>query len=183
MRGTKHPVIAVLGVVAVLGASLAGAQTPPTAQTPDVLARVYACVEKTADAERLACYDAAVGALKTAQATGEVTAIDKGQARQIERESFGFNLPSLPTIAFPNLFGGPSAEQPTEAVASTIRSVSGASRPTFTLENGQAWQSVDSETNRNARTGAAVTIRKAFGESFLMSVEAGGPAIRVRRVQ
>jgi hypothetical protein len=61
--------------------------------------------------------------------------------------------------------------------------VTGSTRPTFTLDNGQAWQSVDSETNRNARAGAAVTIRKAFGESYLMSVAAGGPGIRVRRVQ
>jgi hypothetical protein len=58
------------------------------------LVQVYACAEKTPDAVRLACYDQAVSALRTAQAQGEVTAIDKGQARQIERESFGFNLPS-----------------------------------------------------------------------------------------
>lgn len=188
MRKANKSVIMLSGaagaaVVAAL-AAVASAQTPTSAgQSPEVLARVYACTATTNDAERLACYDAAVGALKSAQAKGEITTIDKAQAKAIERESFGFNLPSLPKLAFPDLFGGGDAPAPTAEVKGVIRRVGGQSKPIFTLDNGQVWQSVDSDTNRNAREGASVTIRRGLSNSYLMSVETGGTALRVRRVE
>jgi len=49
------------------------------------------------------------------------------------------------------------------------------------MSNGQVWVQIDDENARNAREGGAVTIRRASMGSYLMSVEAGGPAIRVRR--
>lgn len=186
MQAVKKTVIAT-GFTAAFSAALcatAYAQAPAPARSPEALERVYACAKLTGDAERLACFDAAVGRLQQAQTQGEITAIDKAQARAIERESFGFTLPSL---NWPNLFGGASptvAEAPTEAVTSTITRVTGSGRgATFILENGQAWQSVDSDANRNARPGAPVSVRRAAFGSFLMSVETGGTALRVRRVQ
>lgn len=174
--------LATVGAVsALVSLFAAGAQADTTPRAPDALARVYACAAKADAAERLACYDAEVSALRTAQSKGEITAIDKAQAQKLEQESFGFNLPSLPTIAFPNLFGE-SGESRTETVSTTIARVTGQQRPTFVMENGQVWQSVDSDTNRNARAGASVSIRRAALGTFLMSVEAGGAALRVRRV-
>jgi hypothetical protein len=168
-----------LAALVALSTMAAKADTTPTA--PDALARVYACAAQADNALRLACYDSEVGALRTAQAKGEITAIDKQQAKKLEQESFGFNLPSLPTIAFPNLFGD-GGEARTDTVSTIISRVTGQQKPTFVMENGQVWQSVDSETNRNARPGTAVSIRRAATGSFLMSVEAGGAALRVRRV-
>jgi hypothetical protein len=168
---------------ALCAATIGAAQTGPSARSPEALERVYACTPIKEDAARLACFDAAVGNLQTAQKTGEITAIDKRQAKDLERESFGFNLPSLPKIAFPNLFGGAGQEAPTEAIQTRISRVAGQGKPTFYFENGQVWQSVDTDQNRNARAGAGVTIRRGVTGSFLMSVEAGGAALRVRRIQ
>ena len=53
----------------------------------------------------------------------------------------------------------------------------------FTMTNGQVWSQIDNESPRNARAGGQVTIRRASMGSYLMSVEAGGPALRVRRTQ
>jgi hypothetical protein len=188
MRKVNKTVIALSGAGFVVAAvALAQAQTPNQAsRAPQVLESVYACAGKTNDAERLACYDAAVGALKTAQSQGEITAIDKAQAKALERESFGFNLPSLPKLAFPDLFGngdGGQAETPTAEVSATITRMSGQSKPTFTLSNGQVWQSIDNEQNRNARVGGAVVVRRGVTGSFLMRIEAGGTALRVRRLE
>ena len=182
MRRLGLPLLALAAAAA--GAGVAAAQGGPggSARSPEALERVYACAPITDNAARLACFDAAVGALQTAQKTGEITAIDKKQAKELERESFGFNMPSLPKIAFPNLFGS-GEETPTDAIQTKISRVVGQGKPTFYLENGQVWQSVDSEQNRNARPGGAVTIRRGVTGSFLMSVEAGGTALRVRRLQ
>ena len=54
---------------------------------------------------------------------------------------------------------------------------------TFRMSNGQVWVQIDDENARNAREGGTVTIERATLGSYLMHVEAGGPAIRVRRQQ
>ena len=51
------------------------------------------------------------------------------------------------------------------------------------MSNGQVWVLVDTDDNRLARAGAAVTIKRAAVGSFLMKVDAGGAAVRVRRAQ
>ena len=60
---------------------------------------VYACAGIGTDAERLACYDAAVGRLKAAEDAGEVTTITRSEVEKVKRDSFGFSIPSLPSLA------------------------------------------------------------------------------------
>lgn len=74
-----------------------------TAKSP--LSGVYACASLTNDAQRLACYDEQVQQLKTAEAKGDMVAVDKGKVQAIEREAFGFSLPSLPKLRVPGLAG------------------------------------------------------------------------------
>jgi hypothetical protein len=54
---------------------------------------------------------------------------------------------------------------------------------TFIMDNGQVWAVIVAEENRRARPGATVTVRKASLGSYLLSVENGGAALRVRRVE
>jgi len=61
---------------------------------------IIACKNIVASTERLACYDLAAGRLDTAQQNGEIVAISKKEIETVERDAFGFNIPSLP-----NLFG------------------------------------------------------------------------------
>jgi hypothetical protein len=151
--------------------------------TPPVLDEVYACASISEAEARLACYDAAVGRLREAQTSGNLVAVDRQQAQEIERDAFGFHLPSLPRI-FGRNSNEPAAETVAEMrleIASVVRRRNGPA--TFTMTNGQIWTQIDDENARNAREGGTVTIRRATFGSFLMSVDAGGPAIRVRRSQ
>jgi len=157
--------------------------------TPGVLDQVYTCATVGDERERLACYDRAVGRLREAQTSGNLVAVDRQQAQEIEREAFGFSLPSLPRLfgrrdSSSGAASGPAIEQVAELrleIASVRQQRYGPA--TFTMTNGQVWQQIDDENPRNARAGGAVTIRRAALASFLMAVDAGGPAIRVRRIE
>ncbi|MBN8608532.1 MAG: hypothetical protein J0L81_16575 [Caulobacterales bacterium] len=169
------------GLCFVALAAPAFAQERPA--TPEALDRVYACAAVNGEAERLACYDAAVGRLREAQTAGNIVAVDRAQAQEIERDAFGFSLPSLPRI-----FGrGGDEAAAVEVAEMRLEVASVASRrnmpSVFTMTNGQVWVQIDDENARNVRQGGTVTVRRASMGSFLMSVDAGGPAIRVRRQQ
>ncbi|WP_395644481.1 hypothetical protein [Terricaulis sp.] len=162
--------------------AIAGAASAQEQQAqPQVLSQVYACAEIQDQAQRLACYDSAVGRLQQAQRSGDLVAVDRGQAETIQREGFGFSLPSLPRL-FGNAQDGEL--QQVEEIASEVTRVSrrGDGTATITLANGQVWQQIDHESSRSLRDGGHVTIRRATLGSFLMHVDAGGPALRVRRV-
>ncbi|MBS0385673.1 MAG: hypothetical protein JSS00_10040 [Proteobacteria bacterium] len=166
----------------------AAAQGPAPQQSqasPAVLDEVYACAQIGDEHQRLECYDRAVGRMHEAQNRGDLVAVDRQQAERVNREAFGFSLPSLGNL-FAGL-GGPS-RRPTEDVAEISAHITRVAqdrsgRATFTLDNGQQWEQIDDENARNARSGGSVRVRRAMMGSFLMHVDAGGPALRVRRVQ
>ena len=174
-------VLAGLCFFAFAGVAAAQDQQPAS---PQVLDQVYACANIAGEAERLACYDGAVGRLRQAQTSGEIVAVDRVQAEEIRRDAFGFSLPSLP-----RLFGGGFAgrddgeNQIIDEITLEIARVS--QRPDrkslFVMTNGQVWAMVDaSQSNRRAAPGAHVTVRRAAVGSFMMSF-GGGQALRVRR--
>jgi len=184
-------VLASLAFIALAGPVAAQQQTAPA--NPGVLDQVYNCRTITDEAQRLACYDGAVGRLQEAQNTGNLVAVDRGQAQEMDREAFGFSMPSLSRI----FGGGSSGGANNSASASTpqferidniqmeIASVTHRRNlpSTFRMTNGQVWVQIDDEVARNVRQGGQVTIQRASMGSYLMRVEAGGPAIRVRRQQ
>ena len=183
-------VLASLAFIALAGPVAAQQQTEPA--NPGVLDQVYNCRSIADEAQRLACYDGAVGRLQEAQNTGSLVAVDRGQAQEMDREAFGFQLPSLARI-----FGGGSSGGNSSASASTpqferidniqmtIASVTHRRNlpSVFRMTNGQVWVQIDDEVARSVRQGGQVTIQRASMGSYLMRVEAGGPAIRVRRQQ
>ena len=87
---------------------IAAAFTAPAhsqdSSVPDELAAIYACKSKLDNLERLSCYDNAVGNFEAAEKSGQVVTIDKTAIDTVEREAFGFNIPSLPSLG--KLFGG-----------------------------------------------------------------------------
>ncbi len=161
-------------------AGAASAQEQQATQ-PQVLTQAFACAEIQDQTQRLACYDGAVGRLQQAQRSGDIVAVDRGQAETIQREGFGFSLPSLP-----RLFGRTERGemQQVEEISTEVTRVvrRGDGTATFTFANGQTWAQIDNENARNVRDGGHITIRRATFGSFLMHVDAGGPALRVRRV-
>jgi hypothetical protein len=168
------------------------------AEEAGVLDAVYACSDVEDATARLACFDAAVGELKSSEAAGEFVAVDSTKAREVEREAFGFNLPSLPKI-----FGlgrgdaeeneGSSGasltrnafEAPVDNVELPIRRI--ATRPDgknkrFYLENGQVWRQIDGRRLRVRGDGPFTAhIRRAALGSYLLQIDGDGPAVRVKR--
>lgn len=184
-------VLAALAFIAIAGPVAAQQQTP-AAPSPGVLDQVYNCRSIADEAQRLACYDGAVGRLQEAQNTGNLVAVDRGQAQEMDREAFGFSLPSLSRIFGGGNSGGGNSSSATtpqferiEEIQMTVESVTHRRNmpSTFRMTNGQVWVQIDSEVARNVREGGTVTVRRATLGSYLMSVDAGGPAIRVRRQQ
>jgi len=172
-------VLASLCFVAIAGAASAQERVA----NPPVLDQVYACAAIAEEAARLACYDGAVGRLREAQNSGNLVAVDRQQAETVEREAFGFSLPSLPRL-FGNRGDGSAAPEVAEMALQIDRvSRRGDGTATFYMTNGQVWTQIDDANARNVRPGGQVTIRRATLGSFLMSVQAGGPALRVRRSQ
>ncbi|KSB87622.1 hypothetical protein AS593_21855 [Caulobacter vibrioides] len=161
-----------LALTAALMASQALAQSAtPSKAALDKLAACRAQADPTA---RLACYDETVPGLLAAEKSGDLIVVDKETVTKVQRESFGFNLPSF---SF-----GQKKEQAIEQVESTLREA----RKTpagwrFVLEDGARWDQIDTESlPLPPRPGAKVTIRRAAMGSYLLSVS--GRAIRVSRV-
>lgn len=86
-------------------AELAYAQTPRVnLNNVSELEAVFDCKTELDPMKRLSCYDTAVGRFETAQQKGDVVTISKQQVEEVERDSFGFNIPSLPKLS--SLFNG-----------------------------------------------------------------------------
>ncbi|MEM7730835.1 MAG: hypothetical protein AAF311_16505, partial [Pseudomonadota bacterium] len=91
-----------------LSAATASAQTPPDDAVPEsALAGLYACAETVDDTERLACFDAVAASLKQTESDGDLVAVSREEIERVERDAFGFNLPSLPRL----FRSGPSSQE------------------------------------------------------------------------
>jgi hypothetical protein len=94
-----------------------GALLVPTAQaqTGDPVDGVLAC-RSIADVEqRLACFDQTSTTLAAAREQGEIVVVTRESVQAVERDSFGFNLPSLPQITMPSF--GNRRDRPHDALA------------------------------------------------------------------
>ncbi|MEQ8406472.1 MAG: hypothetical protein RKE49_15355 [Oceanicaulis sp.] len=88
------------------------------AQGADPLDPILACRSIGEDAERLACFDAAASALGGEDEAGEIVVVRREQIEQVERESFGFSVPGMSSLAeaMAGMFPAePSAPEPHHA--------------------------------------------------------------------
>lgn len=163
----------------------------PPAADASPLSPIYACADKVDPAERLACYDTAVAAIRAKEAKSEIVTFDKQRVEKVRREAFGFTLPSLPKLGLP-AFGGTKSDTALNAAAEDIEEQSfmvsgirmGGDRIVLTLENGQVWRFVDAgDINAPGRPPFKVKIRTAALGSYILTVEGRNKGYRVRRVQ
>jgi len=98
---------------------------PALAQTsaqPDELQAVYACKSIASAEDRLACYDRSVGRFEAAEKRGELVTVSKKAIEKVERDAFGFNIPSLPSLG--NIFGSknktPESKEKTNALTAPV---------------------------------------------------------------
>jgi len=135
---------------------------------------VYACTAVTGTAERLACFDAAVAALKQAQKNGDVAITTKVQAREAERQAFGLAAKPAPVAV-------ETPDTLTLAVTSITKAANG--DPLYTMENGQVWRQTDGQAPViGGKAPGTAQIRKAALGSFMLKL-GGRTAVRVTRVK
>ena len=173
MPPLTRPLLLAIGLAAFASAP-AGAE-----ERPAIFKGLMDCKAMTDPSERLACYDAAVGALDSAEQKGDIVVVDREQAKAVRRQAFGFSLPSLAMFE-----RGEKPEELNEVSLAVERAYrSGEGKWTFELEGGAVWTQNDSETLfREPKKGSKVEIRKASMGGYFMNVD-GQRAIRARRVK
>lgn len=91
-------------LVALAGGMLTGTVFTGTAHAQssgDPVDAVLAC-RQIADIEaRLACFDTAAANLAQARDTGDLVTVTRDDVEAVERDSFGFSMPSLPRFSMP----------------------------------------------------------------------------------
>ncbi len=128
-------------------------------------------------AERLACFEAAANALAAATDTGEVVAIDRGQARAARRAAFG-----LPLDALGFLDRSVKAEEADRLTGSVkaFKRLAGVGYVRVELEDGSVWRQISGDPDQPVRPGAPVVVERAALGSFVMRVD-GRPPFKVHR--
>ncbi len=166
-----------VGVAALFVPLVATAADAPRSATPAVLKALFDCRAITTGAERLACYDAAVGQVNKAEKTGEVIIVDRQEARAARRQAFGLDLSALAILD--------RSEEKTEVdrvigeVVSARQSPDG--RWTVVLADGAVWKQVDDQSiSKDPKKGSRAEIRKASMGSYFMNLD-GQRAVRARR--
>ncbi|HYC99393.1 hypothetical protein [Brevundimonas sp.] len=155
--------------------AMTAVQEPP--QDPEQLQRLLACRAMPEATARLACFDAAAGALETAHRDGSIVMIDRAGMDRARRETFGLDLAALP-----RLFGSRAGPELAD-VETTLVEASRNPRDiwTFRLADGSTWIQIDSGSVQfRNRPGQPVHIRRAAMGSFMMTV-GNSRSIRVRR--
>lgn len=166
---------AVAGLAAVAAAQAAA---PLVRDVAPALKALLDCRAVADDGRRLACYDAAVDSITTAEKKGDVIIVDRQQAQAARRQAFGLDLSAL------TIFDrGEEKEQVDRIVGEVAKAARGPDgRWTLTLADGAVWrQADDRELSRSPRPGSQVEIRKAAANSYLMNID-GQIAVRARRV-
>lgn len=160
-------------------AVIAMCATPALAQDGDSpLSGLYKCADIEQPDDRLACYDAAVGNIKTAEEKKEIVTIDTEKARSLRREAFGFNLPSLPDL------GIISEKEAAEPLIVAVKNIKKVGRTYYIyLENGQVWKDSEQELSRVPRGDLSASIEPAMMSSFKMTLSSDRETIRGLRVK
>ena len=170
-----------VGLVTIIAASLltAGAVAKDkqlAGPAPKIFTDVTDCRDVADNAQRLACYDRAVGALATAQAAKDLYVADKETMRETRKGLFGFNLPKV------KLFENDDLGDDVKSIETTVKSVGTGSRGyVFVLEDGARWAQTDGAYMDKPKAGAKIRIRRAALGSFMGSID-GKVGFRIERL-
>lgn len=142
--------------------------TPATAQTSP-LSTIYACASIKDNADRLACFDKNVPVLKVKEEKKEIIAIDKEGAQAIERDAFGFNLPSLPKLG---LFTKKSDDSKKTSQFFKVKSISKNRKGvTITMQNGHVWKQINGEIGSIPKGDVTAKVKPGTFGTFFISLK------------
>ena len=181
--------VAFLAALMALGAApfVTGASDAQESQ----IDKIYACSSQTDAGARLACFDAAVAAMKQAQAAGDVSVVSRAQLQQAEKDSFGLGsaaqasaVTSAVTGSSGTVAGSPAPELDVVNViiATATKRPNGSYR--FTLDNGQVWEQTDDTVNLGTlpRSQIEGEIRRASMGTYMLK-PGNRTAVRVKRIK
>lgn len=185
----------------VLAATLALGGAPALAQVP---ADLMACVGKPRDAERLACFDAAIAkASPQARAAAEARAAETARINAAEAAAAATAAAAAAkakadadAVTAQEAFGaegmasrGAERFTPPPGELQTIESglaeilVNQSGLGVFLLENGQLWRQVDTNRRPNIRVGDRVTVTRAPLGGFHLNFLKQKKWVLVKRVR
>jgi hypothetical protein len=154
------------------------------------LDEIYKCINITEGEDRLACFDASVASLQMKEEKKELLAIDAEQAREIERDSFGLSLPSLPKIGLFSRGSDADGEKIDDTQIYNVKSYRKTHRGLIVvMQNGHVWQQSNSNDPGWIPKGDLVAkIKKASLGSFFLTLEnekgqAGRKGLRFKRIE
>ncbi|HAQ35172.1 MAG: hypothetical protein CMF74_08590 [Maricaulis sp.] len=104
----------------IAGTALTGLTSAAHAQNADPVDAVIACRSIADPSARLACFDNSATDLADARIAGDLVTVSRADVVAVERDGFGFDLPSMPRISM-SLFGSrePNALDPSAIAAAT----------------------------------------------------------------
>lgn len=157
------------------------APCPAAAQEADYLAQLKACRSITDEAERLACYDAKVGAIVSASDAGDVKVVSREEVRKTRRQLFGITMPDIAILKG----DGKDEEVASDLFETTIASgrQTGQSSWRFTTAEGAVWE-VNNLPRKLApiNPGDKVVFKKATLGYYFIRIN-GQIGVKGRRVQ
>lgn len=158
-----------------LALAASAAATPPASDPSAALERAAACRALADTTARAACYDAAIDALKTAEARGELVVMDAAKAQAVDRQNFGLAKPA-PAAPLP------ARAEPVERVSLTVSRAWRAPDGDWmmAMTDGQVWRQIDGRFPHAPRQGSTAEIRRAWLGSYLLNID-GQTAVRARR--
>jgi hypothetical protein len=163
-------------LIAAFGACAAAAQTTPP--ETDYMGDLKACRAIADDRERLACFDAKIGNILTANEAGDVRIVDREDVRRTKRQLFGFSVPALGILA------GDDDNDKDALFKTTIASARALPNDgwRFTTAEGAVWE-INSPMRRLApiKPGDPVEFKKAALGSYFIRI-AGQVAVKGKRV-
>lgn len=170
-------IVVTAAALALISGAAASAKDKDDAATaaPPVYKAVLDCRSLGDPAQRLACYDAKVGAMATATDKKDLLVIDRETIRATKRGLFGISLPKI------KIFGGNDDEEVNQ-IESTINAAYAAKdgMSVFALADGSRWKQTDGRFTY-PKPGQKILIKRAALGSFMAQVN-GQPGVRVIRL-
>ena len=167
----------------------------------DALSEITKCADIATPAERLQCFDTAVGGAKTvlsapAPAPVQQAAVEANKSSvETDKEDeggilswFGLSRPVTKQEDFGKPKPPPGPKEITEITSNVLEFAKNAfGRSLFILENGQVWKQIDGDMTevKDPRSGETmqVTIETAMFGSYNLHVKGQNGFVKVRRVK
>lgn len=129
--------LAVLSASPPANAQETGPEAGKARTEAEILDSLKSCRRRVDDTERLACFDASVGALLAASEEGDVRLVDREDVRRTRRQLFGLSVPDVGILA-----GDEKDREATDTLTTRITSVRyrPRRRAEFTTAEGARWQ-------------------------------------------